>query len=769
MIPKLFKLFLLLSVFALNACKEESDFKDIENNLYLDGVLPVEFQIIEPGFDNTRASETQRPRFTEEDVIHIEATFTNEKNDFSVAYAALKLKEGKWQVFNGTLFWPYDAVKGTFKAYYFPNSDGTLQPGTSTDKVLLSNVDARLDNNVKFDLDPLKAEAIDLKYGHAVKLQFTHICSYLTFENLDPGVSDFFWLVSLQNHEGTDAIDNYQGLNNACYLQLDSENKLSLIFYKEEENCYGNQPYISGKAFPYTPQNEAASPVSKVKVSFFLEPGDYSSVELRTNNNLPYLSLKSEETNNLQANVSYIIDALKSNGITYTIEDDDLWEDDDEYEVKVKEFIEAAVKGEDYSETDNDGKEVDILEAISNGVRLLRNIRFPENQTNYDEIWGTNFSPNIGSGRVFEGDHHYIANLKQPLFQYNYGTIQNLGLKNINCEVVSKYVGQDNEYRDDRSRRGALCQWNRAGLIHNIRIENLHLKVNIESGRNIDSHSAGGICGVNEGTISDINYKGDYIIEVKNNDNQESLKVDSELMIGGITGQNVGNIFRVSPLEDSDATFSTIIIRNNCTGDGGVFSVGGAVGYCGAVMENISLPSVEVDAGNSIGYQAYTGGLVGRLRGSSNNNSVTSCTVGGSVKVGHISDYGEKQVDSYLYTGGLIGSSMSFKVSDCATTCQVNGNPTPINGNGIEANSRYATGGVFGAILTDNGNDGNEISNITGWNTNITGPDSSSGAQEAFLGTFAGLVPANKGWNDYSNAGVTVKSNANQIGASKNL
>lgn len=770
--------FIFIFLFSFSSCNDESlDSWQDDKELNLEGEIPVLFDIFGPEDTLTRSVESQKPKFNEGDVIHIEATFYNNSGASATSYAAMKLMGRSWTFTDGTeLLWPYDADFGEFRAFYLPQLNGALRKGTHSDKVLLSNLE-KTESKADYDQDPLKAITFRYEYGHAVELHFTHACTYLTFINLDPGVSDYFWLVNKNDNNATNGEGSLKGLNNAFYLELTSDNKLDIKFFKDEENAYGEETYVAGKSIIYPNEGGSGSYVSRVMVSFFLEPGDYRNIELRTSTNHPYLALVSDETSNLEAHRPYVIDAVKSNGLTYTLEDDEAWSEEGEYVVVVKDFIEAAVIGKDYSVDDGTGNNVGILEAISNGVILLQNVKFPDNQEDYDDIWGkdSDFTPNIPSGRVFEGDHHYISNLKQPLFQYNAGTIQNLGLKNVDCDVESKYLGNadNNDYKYDRSRRGALCLWNRAGgLISNIRIESLELNIKVTGGDQIHKHYAGGVCGSNEGSITDISFKGDFFVSVDNADNTKV--VDSEVMIGGITGENVGSIYRVSPIDGSGSE-EKIKVTNNCRGDGGVFSMGGAVGYNTGVIENISLPAVEVDGSLSDGYQQYTGGLVGRLRGGQSTNLVFSCTVGGSVRVGHISSYGTEMQDSYMYTGGLAGSCMVFTVTDCATTCSVDGNPSSDgtnNTSGLENNSRYATGGVFGIILADSGEDRNNISNITGWNTGISGPANTTNEYESYFGTFSGLAPADKLWKDYSSAGVTVKSQSgidSEIGASKNF
>lgn len=759
MINKIFKLLTLtLILFTFASCNDEYLFDkefpgegdDYENE------LPVEFIIYGPEENNTRASETQKPRFFDGDVIHIQGNFRRKDNKTSSAYGVMKFNAGKWEPIEGsTLKWPFDAEKGTFKAFYVPLSNGLLTPGTHTDYYLLSQLDASYNSNGNFDLDPLTASTLneEYDYGHAVELNFTHALSHLTFINMETGVSDNFWLFNLNENEQ---------LNNAYALELDENNELKLIYSNLPANMYGPEPYVSGKAIISLP--ESGTGISKVKTSYFLKPGDYSNIELRTTNNSAYLSLKSDETGNLQPNIPYIVDVEKSKGINFTIKDDEIWNDKGPYEVVVKDFIEAVVNGTEYTVKDENQNDIRILEPINNGVRLLRNISFPDEQEDYDKIWSPNqpngFSPNIPSGRVFEGDHYYISNIKKPLFHYNAGTIQNLGLKDIDCEVISKYEGPENDYKKDRSRQGGVCLWNReGGSLYNLRIENLEITVKINVGNITHSHYAGGICGDNDGKISDISLGGKIKIKVKNNENRDSQSVDSEISIGGLTGHNTGTLRRISPIDNN----LQVNIVNSCIGEGGRFNVGGAVGYNAAVMENISLPNVSVDCSQSDCYQAYTGGLVGRLRGSATQNSVINSTVGGIVKAGHVSDYGN-YTDSYMYTGGLVGSCLMFIVSDCVTTCNVDG-----NSGDLELNSRYCTGGIFGSILTTDDIDYNNISNITGWNSEITGP--SDKTKDEYIGLFAGIVPSDKNWEFYQASGITVKQNGSwpEIGESMNV
>lgn len=760
----------------LTACTEDlpnDGFGDISR---LEGTLPVEFEVSMEDFA-TRATETAKTKFQEGDVIHIEAEFYKNDDFLGRSYGALKLINSRWIQANGpSLIWPNIATKGRFRAFYMQQSDGVLQPGTSTDAVLLSELDGSTTRN-GWDLDPLCAENTGFEvYGHAVTLQFKHVCTHVTFINLDPGVTDFFWLVN-HNHPSS--------LNNAFRLKLDEDKRLSIEFEVNDRSKYGDDiSYIASTKVvnsDYTDDDGVTS--TRSSVSFFLEPGDYSSIDLRTNNNTSYLLLQSEDLLNLEAHTPYVIDVMKSSGITFITKDDSEWaEDDAPYEVNVKDFIQNAVEGNDYWETDDNGNRVDILEAINNGVKLLRNIRFPDDQLDYDDrnMWGSanqNFVPNITAGRVFEGDHHYISNVKQPLFQYNSGTIQNLGLKEVNCNVTLKYTGEGgNDFKKDRSRKGAVCFWNRSGgVIQNIRIEGLNIVSSIyyKEGDNDPSlttdvaHKVGAICGENSGTISDVAFSGDVYVSivdpsVTNRGKTETVtgKVNAEINLGGIVGENAGNLYRVLPLDGKNLSVTVI---NECTGDAGVFSVGGAVGYCGGVIENVSLPYVNVDCSKSDAFQTYTGGLAGRLRGSDNSlNLVSACSVGGEVKTGIISQYSSEMNDSYSYTGGLIGSTGMFNVRDCSTTCAV-AEPTT-----IDPTSTYCTGGIIGAVIRVNNINTNSLFNLTGWNTSLEGSHNPSNNE--FLGRFAGTVPPGETWNNYSGNGIYLREFSNitqEIGGNK--
>ena len=72
-------------------------------------------------------------------------------------------------------------------------------------------------------------------------------------------------------------------------------------------------------------------------------------------------------------------------------------------------------------------------------------------------------------------------------------------------------------------------------------------------------------------------------------------------------------------------------------------------------------------------------------------------------------------------------------------------------------NSSYYTGGLFGCLLAVDNRHTNNLYNLTGWNTSLSGP--SNNTLDEYIGTFAGMVPAPETWSgNYSNKGIYLKN-----------
>lgn len=697
MMRKILYLIFLASVFSfLFSCSDEIEFSRPEETLF--SGLPIELEIYYPEGTVTREVENPKNNFEEGDVIHISAEFYNEKGERITSsgylyYGAMKLQNGKWRPVDDDLAlkWPFEAETGNFTAYYICDGKGDVISASLGDDVELT-VDLA---DVQDNKDPLKASVDNVTYGHSVKLSFRHLCTHLTFSELDYGVSNEYWLVLPSRN-----------LKNAFTFKKTADGKLGFNFISKGDEDFNGLVYINRK---YSLMEEG----DRIKVGYFLEPGDYSKVELRATNNHPYLSWTSSETNSLESNRTYTVNVQQSSGIVITEDTEVEWEDDFPITVDPEEFLKAVAEQKDY--TDKDGNL--ILRAVENGVLLLHCVSFKREDKEYYE----SFFADNPSGKIFDGNYHYISDLRFPLFRNNYGTIQNLGLKDLESEVVSLYNNTAAE-NDDHNCQGGLCRRNMVGAtIHNVNIENISMTVKIQNEKSEETHNAGLITGINSGSISSVFTKGNFNLTVSN---AEEYTTFSNVIAGGLIGQNVGTVSDISPLENQQ---NKITVRNECSGNGATLIMGGAVGSSAGIIDHVIVPDVNVySSENSSGAIGYVGGLVGDLRSSVDAPSLMSaCTVGGSISACPIQTYGE--IKSYLYMGGLSGAVMNFSVLNCRSVCDISGAEYALE------NVTYACGGAFGRIISSP-----EIADLTIYGSSLSGAKN--------VGCFAGIVPKNATW-----------------------
>lgn len=722
----IYKIFLFgLLLIGLGACND--DLFD-GGELSMDGDVPVSFSFEDPSdFSDTRGVESYKQRFEEGDVIHIQGTFTSKDGKTGLAYGAMKLEGRKWVPVDSPIYWPYEAVKGDFKAFYIPGTTGPLRKNFYTNPVNLSTM--------KDDEDPLEAYREDVTYGYAVNLRFTHACTYLTIEKMEPNVTDYFWMVGPANNP----------IRNAYQLGLSSSGVLSLDFVSVKDASQGDLAYISRRSEAQVIDGQGYS-----SASFYLAPGNYSYFDLRTNNNYPFMSFQNSLTMPLEANHPYILNVLNAKGANYTTTTEKNWDENSgAVKIDVKEFLKAASEGHEYILEDEYGNQTPILKMV-NGVLMLQcNVDF-DGWDEYDQL---PFNPDIANSTTFDGDLHYIVNIAHPVFRFNLGTIRNLGLKDFDSTVTA-YEGDDYvSYSNDFSRIGGLCLWNRTGArIQNIRMENFNLTVNIQAEDPTQTSSnqtfnIGGLCGENASTISDIALKGEFNINVKAKDTAGDYSyVDADLRIGGIVGNHGMSLTGVGP--QTGETFS-ITINNTCRGrsewGAGVFCIGGAVGLStGNDISQVVLPMVTVNATNSDGYQQYTGGLAGRLRG--NDGLISNCTVQGTLTCGTVSEFGESGVNPYSYIGGIAGNVRGYTISNCRAVCNIKAN---VN---TSPSAIYGTGGAFGRIQS-----GTTLISNSAYGTELTGPISDS-SPIAYLGTFAGISRSEIDWSFLSANGNSARA-----------
>lgn len=725
---KIKDIILLIFGILISSCSDEimeSTTQDIDSSNL------VEFNFEAPGdFLGVRSQEggvsNPKTSFIPGDIIHVEARFYDkEGTELNIEYQSFEMNSaGGWtQRASKKIYWPNDAKKGKFQAIFVKKFDAHLEKTTAVQKLYLSEIGD--------DTDPLYAQE-EYEWGHKVNLKFKHLCTHLTITGLEPDISDYFWLVGKKSTTDVETMTE-GGLKNVFTLSLNNDNTLNFGFISEGDENFKKLVYVQRKSEnTFTDDIKTGS-----KVKFFLAPGNYSEIELRTINNYEYLSFTSDELSNLEANIPYEVNIQHSKGVTY-VEEEDTWDDDDTTEVDIfnpNEFLEHLVSGDDYY-VEDDGEMKKILQKTVNGSLLLRNISF--NGASFNAI-------DIPSGFLFDGGNHYISDLSSNLFNFNHGTIRHLGIKDVRCDNVVLELISGSTGVAEKIQWGSLCRLNE-GTIDKVRLKDVYVKFSIGQGAS-ESNSVfniGTLTGKSTGTISDITYSGSIKIE-----SEEEEAVEAIVIIGGFIGQLTGVIQGLSPAQD-DEDNTGIEVLNKMSGNLSEFYVGAAIGEATQSIKEVSLPNVIVDSSTARGLIGQTGGLVGRLRATAGVPSeLVSCTVAGTVRGLPVYSYQTYPAESY--TGGLAGYINNYNVTDCRTLCNV---AMAENGNNDELIT-YATGGGFGRIIYSDKISRNYILGST-----LTGP-------QKYIGNFAGIVPGDKTWDDYLSAGNIVNQHvANNIGAS---
>lgn len=733
------------------------------NEFYEEDGIPVEFLFNLPEEPITRAIDNPKVVFNPGDVIHIQGTFNVKDNDGNESiverYGAMRRNSSGWEAVEGNkLTWPSLSVSGVFKAYWISGSTSILYHGGE----MLTRSLSDLTSNT----DPLYASAGTAKkaipYGHAVGLNFQHICAYLTLEEIEPMVSNSYWFTAEKNSSTP--------INNSFSLSLEADNKLKFEFSAVPDNDVGGLVYISGKAVNV--ENEYTGKIL-THANYFLEPRIYDSFMVcypgGINKYNEYLSydfnsipdnVGGADTPNvrpdLKAGNTYVLNVTKSPGVT--IEQKPTPEGWDEagfsYDIDVEEFLKAIFDGKEYRNKDN----VKILESTPTGTKLLHNVDF-----NFEKyyIFEDDFSPNVNLGQIFDGDYHYICNIGCGVFRYNFGTIQNLGIKNIDAVLISD---EDSDTGHDLSRQGLICGFNqKTGLIQNIHIDGSEkgdISGQVKNEKNGETHNLGCVVGSNIGNISDVAIYGTFNFTIEAyTEGDFTENVNATVNIGGIAGQNAGT-GDITNVTSSDNNLR-ININNKLKGEIGAYYVGGITGYNTGYLDNIILTNINIDCSQSKGITLYTGGVAGEITvttsaddggGTSTDEtaaSVNYCRVGGSIKAGSASpSLAYPSLSPAVYTGGISGALSNVPVSETSTSCAVYGTQTEAEVSGVV----YATGGAFGRIRVST-----PLANLVAYGSMLQGP-------AKYIGTFAGIVPTGESWvKDYADKNIIINNNFSGI------
>ena len=819
---------LIFSTLALfmGACND--DLPDFSPTLPGDGTLPVEFEFNLPDDALTRANPPAYPKiqFDPGDVIHIMAVFQMETGNPRRSYGAYIFNENRqWEPLRSAggdndddtgssdgdddtdtpdasddtdtpetssvpkIVWPDKSTSGSFRAYYIKSLKGAMIAGQETQPIMLSDLAGIGEEEEERATDPLSAGIQNVVYGHTVKLNFVHACTYLTVEELQAGISNTFWFMcDNDSHKattgGTTATVPF---NNAFKLTLSENNELELKFVQVPDDRYkigsgennGNDVvYVAGKTVNYRGEDG----LQKSKVGFYLEPGIYNSFVLSYpmtepdyNRYFSYTKSSSaagtddNKDNNFHMNNAYTFNVAKDSGVKMESSGDGgEWDEGDEIiyliPVEVEEFLYAINKGQSYRT-----QEHDILEATNNGTKLLMNVDF--NYYYYDQfgpddnVEGTDNPRPLHPGEwfvpdninEFDGNHKYIYRLGAPLFNENTGTIKNLGINDMKADnlILSRYYDRSDRGATKEinlSLRGTICCTNSKDIT-NVRVKNVTINALTDPEQNEEgeqeAYSFGSLVGYNQGNINDIYIYGQFNISIKN---YPGNTIVPTVNMGGLVGQNIsmGVISDVKPLEGAPS----ISIKNTCSGSKALYIIGGISGGNVGSIDEIYLPNVTVDSSGSKGKWAYIGGLAGVVSESSTGSMISNCIVQGSVIAGDSAPEAGFVVDGASYTGGEVGNfNITGSVSGCRTVVNVTG-PTP---NMVHNNVTYAVGGGFGRItaITSAGNRPGTLENLVITGTDLKGPTP--------IGTFAGIVPEGSSW-DLNSMNVVVKSHNNNQG-----
>lgn len=770
--------------------------------------LPVELECMWPEEPVTRAfadGVEVKTKFAGGDVIHVVGTFKTRKllengeyedvEDPVSRYGAFRYDDkGKKWVAIGVqdsvkLTWPSMAYEGTFKAYYISTSNGLLTDSTRLDTILLSSITPTS--------DPLEADPkTSIIYGQSVKLDFKHMCTHLTLFDLEPQVSESYWFERKSKRSDEEA----PVLNNAFQI-VKSEDEygptLQVRFFQAPDSA-NQRVYISGRTELSTIEDDSGGTRVVTSVGYFLQPGLYETFSLcypagqnTTYDYLEYDYNSIPESNGdveikktkplFEAGNTYSLTITKAPGVTIVMPPPgELWDEVGSYvDVEVEEFLKAIHDGQSYDYKNSDGTITPILEASANVVKLLHNVDFK-----YFNYAGLTFLPNIEESTIFDGGHHYIRHLGSSLFRHNFGTIRNLGIRDVKIDTISYESDIENL---DMSRHGALCMWNRdVATIENVRIlDSVEMTIHVKSVLDASTdgsevHNIGCVIGSNTGKVREVALAGEFKLSVTGYEDDEgtAYPVNARVLIGGFVGQNAaaGAISDVSP---HDGNLS-IRITNACQGDIGSYSVGGCVGEASASISGISLSDVTIDGTGSKGVTSYMGGIAGQLASTTNSSdgktaSVESCIVSGTISAGPVAPYND--VTSGSYIGGIAGAVHNVAVRDCRTAVAVYGSVDESEDD--NEGEIYATGGAFGRIRNASEYFGYDFGDLICYGSALQGPHADGAKQ--YIGNFAGIVPQGQTWekdyigkniivrkfkdeagNDYNNIGVALDSGNNE-------
>lgn len=616
-----------------------------------------------------------KSQFGAGDAIHVSAIFTLEDNTRIIKYATLTWDNGEWVNLSGEkdqdMTWPWNARSGRFTAYYLKEWNGAIvKTGEWLSAVVLDRFEYEREEDktiVAINPDPLKAESVEVEYGHAVHLEFSHLCTRLTITGVRN--EDELWLKS---------VDDNQPLKSACTMMRKEDNTLDFEFVTEE----------SAKVAAPVYQMEG-----KNAVTFHLADGDYSSFKLTRRNGYSYLTISAvKELKTLDAGKAYTVSIEKLAGNITQDDWDDNWWDGDEPEVPEYEefdatkFMDAISKcTEDYNCKMNN----------QNITLLKKDDKKREMRLQYDvDFKYADFvSVDLSDAVTFDGGGKSIKGVAHPLFSNLHGTVKNLVFWN------ARLNNEEDKDTDTMTEWGVLASICERGTVENVHLVGTEIDVTIRSKTEKDkSYNVGALVGwVKSGQISQVTLMDKVSVTVRS----EYELTPYSVFVGGVIGQCSGMLYDIT--NEKNLQQPLIQVTNTCTGHGTRYT-GGIIGMLtnGAIINSEVYTSVSsVEAGGSWN---YTGGAVGSVRADNQHNAtIAGLTVSGTTIGGPVSKY--ESLSSHSSTGGIVGYVKGASVQRNLALNSVSINSDYATS---DDNTYYTIGGVIGSIDGAEQIDGNE-------------------------------------------------------------
>ncbi len=643
-------------------------------------------------FGTTRAI-TDKKEFKNGDVMHVSAVFTLKSGTVAPGgepvvkkYAALTLENGEWinkvdPDVNIDMNWPWNAESAVFTAYYL---ETWTAPITKTDTALEPVVlDRYVVNGDTINPDPLKAVTEKVEYGHAVHLEFEHLCARLTVTGVGEDSEYWFTFKTPASGEG-------KKLSNACTMTRlggDKLNELEFSFTeKKEEVGDGKKEMVK-----IASQVDVDASGNR-SVTFHLYPGDYRTFTLTRRNDYPYITISGvEELMVLEKGNSYTVSLEALTGNITQDDMDDSWWEEEEGEIygkfETQEFMEAISGCKDYNITisneDGTTKTVTLLKKNEsrNEVMLMEDVDFG----------GALFNPVVLPNIVtFHGNGHTISGVDYPMFSNLSGSVKELNLKDV--EMEHKGEGTPSSDPNHDTAWGVLAHICDGGRISNVSLRNASLDIMLHNkapdGTGQDKvYNVGALVGwVKSGTLSDITLVDAVSVTVE----AEETEAAYISCVGGVVGQCSGTMKNIINIGDGGDPL--IRVTNNSKGYSAQYT-GGVVG----LLTNGSLEEcgvrTEIHAENAAGTRNYTGGIAGTVRADEGIQTVVyKAVVAGSITGGSAIEY--LDATPHSSTGGIVGHVKNASIMQSRTFSKVG---MPELG-GVSAKAQFTIGGVIGSI-----------------------------------------------------------------------